>query len=329
MSTIAVARPNGCLSPVLIDDVVAEPERIRQLARDNGPYFMPARYLFGGDAAENASGGTRKRDMEIPAAFIGPVWRGDWCTRGNVLVPGTEDLLHDPGFTQAAKDMCQATVVVPEQVYVNLTTPMTGTAFSHIDIPEFVGRDRTNAPGWFLQAMGTSQLFEDVRITIVTAVAWFHRGERGYFRYWPNGRDDESVRHENMWNTAVVGDNDFMHHKVERVGPDNMGPPDGMTIDTTLEHDGAQWVVREDGTTLASYDGEHVRLSLSWKAKVYADVAAHESAMSGDRALDLEATLARFADALDEPLAASGPDALSSPELRTQLSSRWAGYVPG
>ncbi len=65
-------------------------------------------------------------------------------------------------------------------------------------------------------------------------MAWFYTGERGFFRYWPDGRDAPSVRHDNVWNTAVVGDNDFMHHQVERVGPVDAERIDGLTIDAAL-----------------------------------------------------------------------------------------------
>ena len=45
--------------------------------------------------------------------------------------------------------------------------------------------------------MGVSRLFEAERIHIVTAVAWFYRGEAGGFRYWPEGVDglDPARRH--------------------------------------------------------------------------------------------------------------------------------------
>jgi hypothetical protein len=324
--TITLDRPAGCLEPVAIDRVVPDPERIRDLARANGPYFMPARYLIDADAADSARSSGTKRTVEVPPELIGPVWRGDWCTGGSEVIADTADLLHLPAFVDAAKSMCAAEVVVPEQVYVNLTTPMRGNGFSHTDIPEFIGMDRTNTPGWLLLAMGASRLFEEARITIVTAVAWFHHGERGYFRYWPHGRDAQSVRHENMWNTAVVGDNDFMHHKVERSGPADLGAPDGMTIDTTLDHDGTNWLVMEDGTALATYDDEHVRLSLSWKAKVYANNQRLADAEAGVGAVTVTDVLERFAGVLDEPLAASGDNALASDALRAQLSSRYSGY---
>ena len=44
--TTNLERPNGCLPPIGIDHVVDEPALIRDIARNNGPYFMPARYLI-------------------------------------------------------------------------------------------------------------------------------------------------------------------------------------------------------------------------------------------------------------------------------------------
>ncbi len=318
--TITERRPaDACLPPILLDPVVPDPERIRAMAQANGPYFMPARYLVRSSAASDASR-TEEATAEVPAYLIGPTFRGDWAVGGKPQVPGAEGLLHHEGFIDAAREMCGPGVeAVPEQVYVNLTAPSGGQPFSHVDIPEFVGVDRTNAPGWLLQAMGSSRLFEDARITIITAVAWFHHGERGFFRYWPRGRGAESVRHEDVWNTAVVGDNDFMHHKVERTGPRDLAPPAGMTIDTLLDHDGTDWLIVEDGRTLARYGDEHIRLSLSWKAKVF------EPAVPP--ALGLDDVVARFADAMGEEFPARSVDELTDDLTRMVLSAKWNGYV--
>ncbi len=318
--TITARRPAGaCLPPILLDPVVDDPAAVRSMARANGPYFMPARYLVRSTAASDAS--RDAESAEVPSYLIGPTFRGDWAFGGVAQVPGAEALLDHPGFVESAEEMCGPGVrVVPDQVYVNLTAPSGGQPFSHVDIPEFVGVDRTNAPGWMLQAMGSSRLFEDARITIITAVAWFHLGERGYFRYWPDGRDRESVRHEDVWNTAVVGDNDFMHHKVERTGPPDLEPPEEMTIDTHLDHDGTDWVIVEDGRVLARYDDEHIRLSLSWKAKV------HESpGPSGG--LTLDDVFTRFAADLGSGLPAQSADELTGDATREVLSARWNGYV--
>ena len=62
---------------------------------------------------------------------------------------------------------------------------MPRSGFSHTDIPEFQGADRTDTPARLLSAMGVSGLFEAERIPIVTAVAWFYRGDAGGLRYWP------------------------------------------------------------------------------------------------------------------------------------------------
>lgn len=345
MSSIAERRPAGaCLPPVRISPVVDDPEGIRATARANEPYFMPARYLVRSSAAAAASDDEAVTD-KVPAGLIGPTFRGDWAFGGDVLVDGAAPLLHHPGFLAAAAEMCGSDVIVPEQVFVNLTGPSGGQPFSHVDIPEFVGVDRTNAPGWLLQAMGSSRLFEDARITIITAVAWFHSGERGYFRYWPVGRDRDSVRHEAMWNTAVVGDNDFMHHKVERTGRSDQTPPAGMTIDTLLDHDGDRWRIVDDGATLATYGDDDIRLSLSWKAKVYESAAARTAAEAGDGGLTLDIVAERFAEALADPatlrpatsvaqMPAEPPtlasvDDLLGDEVRATLSTRWSGYVAG
>ena len=324
-STTVLARPHGCLPPVAVDRVVEDPDRIRAMARAHGPYFMPARYLVNAGAANDASGGSET--IDVPAHLIGPVWRGDWAIEGRPLVDGADHLLTLPAFVAGARTMCGDDAAIdPQQVFINLTTPMRGSAFAHVDIPEFVGRDRSNAPGWLLQAMGSSRAFEDIRITIVTAVSWFHTGERGFFRYWPAGIDNPSVRHEDMWNTAVVGDNDFMFHKVERVGRNDQSMVEGLTINSTLDHDGGHWQVLEADTNLATYTDDDVRISLSWKARVYPSTRAKAAAEAGDGALADETILARFEAALGEPLAAAD---LTSPELRDQLQARFPGYAAG
>ena len=320
--TTNLERPNGCLQPVAIDHVVDEPDLIRDIARNNGPYFMPARYLIGGETAADARKRTPKIVNDAPAYLIGPTWRGDWAFDGEVLVKSATPLLHHQGFINAAQRMFDAEIVIPEQVYVNLSTPMGAQPFSHVDIPEFRGVNRHNAPGWFLQAMGSSGLFEDVRISIATAVAWFYKGERGFFRYWPEGRDNESVRHERMWNTAVVGDNDFMHHLVERVGTKDEAPPKDMTINTELDHTATGWNILEKNKVLSIYSDTQVRLSLSWKAKVYSDEATYKDCSEGLGAINIEEAINRFNVELD-----SNFSNLEDETIRTALTAKWSGYV--
>ena len=154
--TTNLERPNGCLPPVAIDHVVDEPDLIRDIARNNGPYFMPARYLIGGETAADARKRIPKVVKDAPAYLIGPTWRGDWAFDGEVLVEQAAFLLHHETFMESARTLFKSDIVIPEQVFVNLSTPMKAQPFSHVDIPEFMGVTRRNAPGWFLQAMGSS-----------------------------------------------------------------------------------------------------------------------------------------------------------------------------
>ena len=77
----------------------------------------------------------------------------------------------------------------------------------------------------FLTIMGQTGLFEAERVKVATAVSWFYRGADGGFEYWPDGPGGASVVHEGaIHNTGIVGDNDFMWHRVRPVGR----PEDGM-----------------------------------------------------------------------------------------------------
>ncbi len=101
------------------------------------------------------------------------------------------------------------------------------------------------------------------------------------------------MRHEDVWNSGVVGDNDFMHHQVERTGPAGSLPPPGLTIDSSLDHDGSRWIVVDGDDVLADFDESEVRLSLSWKAKVYRDEAERQDVAAGIGGIGLDEVLAR------------------------------------
>ena len=85
-------------------------------SHDNAPECISPR-----DAAD-----TDDPDLEVDPRLVGPVFRGDWAF-GEALVDGAGALLAHEGFIAAAGAMFQTEVVVPEQVYVNLTTPLPRT----------------------------------------------------------------------------------------------------------------------------------------------------------------------------------------------------------
>ncbi len=321
--------------PIVLDQVVADGNVIRDMARANGPYWQPGRMLATSKSATTVAANEPPDDeaetTDFVAAMVGPTFRGQWAF-GEPLVEGAAALLNHQGFIDAAAQMYETNVVVPEQVYVNLSTPVGRQGFSHTDIPEFRGVDRTNAPAWLLTAMGASRRFEAERIHIVTAVAWFYQGEAGGLRYWPEGMDGPSIHHTDTWNTAVVGDNDFMPHEVQRIGPRGSQKPDAMTIRTELRYAGAttEWQIVDNHNVLATYRDDAVRLSLSWKAKVYRDEAEKRAAETGADGVTITEAIERLgadlaASSAPEELAGDDP---TSDALRQQLNRRYSTYVP-
>ncbi|MCH7789140.1 MAG: hypothetical protein IH940_06815 [Acidobacteria bacterium] len=296
--TIAERRGlNRCLEPILLDHVVDDPEGVRELARLNGPYVFPER----------------------PGGFIWPTWHTQWATGGGLLLDDAADLLHHDGFVAAAAQMCGSDDVVPEGVYVNIGTPWIAQPVKHTDLPMFRGIDHDAVPGWFLQAMGTSRLFEAERINSITAVAWFFAGANGGFTYWPDGAGSDGREQVSMWNTAIVGDNDFMYHRVERIGAADTTSPAEMTADTTIDHDGDSWVVVDDGAILGRFDDREVRLSVSWKATV----------LDGNNAeTTLDEAYERMATEIGVDIVAGHPDRLFDETSRLQLMKRWPGFMP-
>jgi hypothetical protein len=189
-------------------------------------------------------------------------------------------------------------VVVPQIVFANLTTPMPAQPQGHVDIPAFRGIDRTQYPTWLLQMMGQSGLFEDVRVRIATAVAWYYNGENGGFSYWPEGPDGPRREHVPPFdNTAIVGDNDFMFHRVERVGSASTPTARGLTLDSLLQPrdgDADEWVIVDEGRVLERYAFDDIRVSVSWKAKVFDDAEARRVADEHLDDITLDEVVDRF-----------------------------------
>jgi hypothetical protein len=290
-------------SPVVIDRAFDDPERIRQLVRNNAPYWPTIRYV----ANQSELRALSSSDMTLA---VQPWFRGDWAY-DEPLVDGAAEILANKGFIDAAHAVFDADVVRPQIVYVNVMGPM-GAGPAHIDVPAFRGIDRTQYPVTLLHLMHRSGLFEDYRVGIATAVAWFYEGERGEFEYWADGVDAPPRRIEApLSNRAVVGDNEFMFHRVAPIGaPD---PPDiqGATLDVELRPaaDGSDWCAVDGGVELLRYAERDIRVSISWKAEVFAD---EEAARVRAEHLD-DLRLDRVVDDFARDLAKRGHD-LTHPE---------------
>ncbi|HEY8518398.1 MAG TPA: hypothetical protein VIS07_23035 [Candidatus Binatia bacterium] len=279
--------------PVFIPCVLDDPSTIDALIDRHAPYWPVQRY-FANDAEYAALSGNERGAMPV-----GPVFRGNWATEGKPE-EGVAELLHLPRFIDAARELFDAEIVRPHNVYVNLTWQLPfPQGRGHTDVPAFRGFDRTQHPITLLTIMGMSGLFEDVRTRIATAVAWFYEGSDGGFEYWPNGPDAPSVVHEGaITNTAIVGDNDFMWHRVRPVGRIEDGMP-SLTFDSELVRlDADTWAIRDGEREIARFPRRQIRVSVSWKAVVF---ASEEERRLHDEHVDdltLDEVLRRFSEDL-------------------------------
>ena len=250
--------------PAVVDTVFDDPGLARTLIERHAPYWPVQRY-FANPEEQRALSASRG------AITVGPVFRGDWAY-DRPLVDGIQPILDNARFAEAARQVFDAAIVRPYIVYVNLSLPMPCGDAGHTDVPAFRGIDRTAYPVWLLVTMGRSGLFERWRVRIATAVAWFYAGRGGEFTYWPDGPDRAPIVRAMRTNTAVVGDNDVMFHRVEAIG----GPDDdmirGLTLDSELRRGtGGEWEVGDGGRVLKRFPFEAIRISVSWKAQVFRD----------------------------------------------------------
>jgi hypothetical protein len=255
--------------PVTIDEVFPDPAIVDELVRQHQPYWPVQKYVSNNAEYATLSGSGASSTPMI----VAPVFRGDWALNDEVR-PGIEPLLQHEPFVEGARQLFDASIVRPHTVYVNLTWQLPfQQGRGHVDIPAFRGFDRTTVPIAFLTIIGQSGLFEEERVKVATAVAWFYLGADGGFEYWPEGPQGASLVHEGgIQNTAVVGDNDFMWHRVRPTGR----PEDGMvtlSLDSTLAtDDGASWRIDDPVQgRVAEFPWEKVRVSLSWKATAFSD----------------------------------------------------------
>jgi len=251
----------------VIDRVLDDPGALRELVTRCGPYGSVQRYFRSATEMESLRDGKAAR-AEAGGIFVAPWFRGDWAY-DRPLVDGVEVFLANAAFRDAAAKLFGgAAEIRPQIVYVNCFAPIPAFDRGHVDVPAFRGIDRTRHPIWLLALMLRSGLFEAWRIPIATGVACYYAGPGGGLTYWPEGPERPPVRRPALPNTAVVGDNDRMLHRVEAVGPEGTRFMKGLTLDSELAWTGEDWAITDAGRTLASFPFEAVRVSVSWKAQV-------------------------------------------------------------
>ena len=92
-----------------------------------------------------------------------------------------------------------------------------------------------------------------------------------------------------------MGDNDFMPHRVNPVGRREDGIVSGLSLESQLARaDGDAWTITECGRELARFGYDKLRISVSWKAQVFADAEAARVADEHRDDLDLAEVFTRL-----------------------------------
>ncbi len=284
----------------LLDAFLPDPQTLSQLVRASGPYRL---YVQAPIASGLGVGLTRRHDaalawvmrqvaagsveaMDVQAARTN-LFRGTWLERGTGQGIDCDDVIDHEGLAAAAKDLLGMSVVEPYMLYANLLLPGQELPVHH-DTPEFVGLDKTNTPEWFLVVCGRSGLFERSRIRVASAVVFIEGN--GDLIVYPDGIDAAPSGVPPRANSAIVLDADELVHGVARVGGvDAPAPPVEIGMQLGWED---TWVLRKGEDEVARYASGDVRLSLQWKAYVFADEAERQRVRGS--VLDFDVAVARL-----------------------------------
>src|SRR5436305_607061 len=239
--------------------------------------------------------GRKDADRGLMAARTN-YFRETYAYGEEVEAPGIESFMNHSALLDAARRLHGRGVIEPAIGYANIMVPGQELA-THTDVPEFRGANRKITPEWLLVVMHHSGLFERWRMPIATGISYFGGGKGGELAYYPDGAAGDAATYTPRHNTGVVLDTDSVFHGVDRVIGDErelarIRP--GMHL--FYEGDG-RWTVRDgdqatngDGV-VGSYDEDEIRLSISWKAYCFTDVAERDAWLASTDDLSLETIL--------------------------------------
>jgi hypothetical protein len=248
------------MEAIRIERAFDDPQVIRALVENNGPYCALASYL-----PVSATRGDREATAEHGGTL--PWFRATWAANGRPLVKGAEFILENQRFREAASRLFGAEVT-PNTIAINVNAPMPAGGV-HVDIPSFRGATRDRYPIQLLQAMGSSGLFETWRIIEAGAVVWFYEGPGGEYEYWPDGLDGvkRSVRAP-LTNTALVADNDRMYHRIGWIGERAAKIPAISPGAQIGRLPSTGWAISDGGREIQRYSDQQIRISILWKGRV-------------------------------------------------------------
>jgi len=260
--------------PMLLQDVIEDTGDVVALLERNAPYTPLGGWYRPGV------------DQDVAAS---PMWfQKDWV-HADLAVEGSELFQQSERYHEAARRYCDAEVILPHSLYVNMMTSIDKCGPAHTDNPKFRGRERKNTPMWLLRTMLWSELFTRWEIVQATAIWWLNDVDEGGLLYWADGADKPPHRHRGaMANTALLGDNHHMFHQVERMGPfdQNQRLVTQCAELAPVSDRSGDWTVVDRGAEVFRAPLERYRVSVLWKADVYPTEAERQA--SADDTLSLE-----------------------------------------
>jgi hypothetical protein len=256
--------------PQVIDDAYSAPDTLATLVDHHGPFPC-------------MSGSPGYDGFGMPAM---PWFRRVWTSDAAGDDPDLSAVLHNPRFANTAMEVFDAEIVRPSAMVLNLMGPMP-TGAAHLDAPTFRGMHRNSLPTWLLSLMGSTGLFHRWAVPVAGALTWvYDRPGDGAYEWWPDGPQGgrESLAGP-FDNQALVGDNDYMFHRVGSIGnADKWELAQRFSVKARLEYrDGQACVVDPDDAVKVVYDRSDVRVSMLWRALMFADA---EDARRHDEHLD-------------------------------------------
>jgi len=170
----------------------------------------------------------------------------------------------------------------------------------HLDVPEFLGVDRSTCPNWLLVAAHASGLFKSQRVKNVTAVCYPATASGGALAvYGP-----KSKVYPVTAGTGVVLDADSCFHHSEQCRPstetsEKQSPPkqavpvpylpNGCILHVEEKEEQIWWHLKTpEGNLVSSHKEEDLRFSLSCKFHVFHDQEELERFESNKEALTAE-----------------------------------------
>jgi hypothetical protein len=185
-------------------------------------------------------------------------------------------ILFNPTFIAAAKQVFGAEIVRPHAAVLNLMGPMPAGG-AHLDTPTFRGLQAGFRAPWLLSVMGASGLFGRWAVPVAGALTWvYDREDDGAYEWWADGPSGPRSQLAGPFdNRSLVGDNDYMFHRVAEFGdPELWANALKFSIHAQLEYRDGQPLVIDDGEVRVAYDPNDIRASLLWRGLTFADAEA-------------------------------------------------------